>query len=391
MRIESVSIKNYRCFRGVELNNLPRMTIVVGANGSGKSTLLDVFAFIKDALAQDVAYAVARRGGYRELASREQPGPIEIELKLRRAKDSPLATYTLRIAQDGGDAVVERELLRYRNGAYGQPWHLVDFSRGQGSVAANESEYGDKDAAAEREEFALDAPNILAIKALGQFRKFPIISEFRKFIEAWRISDLRAAEAPSGAEAGHAKHLSPRGENLAQAAQYLRQNHPNEFNRVLRSMRRRIPGVSDIDAKSTEDGRLLLRFQDGGFKDPFIARSVSDGTIKMFAYLILLNDPAPHPLLIVEEPEIQLYPDILYELIEEFRIYAERGGQVFISTHSPEFLNWAKLDEIFWLVKQDGFATARRASGSELLNSLVAAGDLPGELWKQNLFEGASP
>ena len=156
-------------------------------------------------------------------------------------------------------------------------------------------------------------------------------------------------------------------------------------------MRRRIPGVSDIDAKSTEDGRLLLRFQDGEFKDPFIARSVSDGTIKMFAYLILLNDPAPHPLLIVEEPEIQLYPDILYELIEEFRIYAERGGQVFISTHSPEFLNWAKLDEIFWLVKQDGFATARRASGSELLQSLVAAGDLPGELWKQNLFEGASP
>ena len=59
----------------------------------------------------------------------------------------------------------------------------------------------------------------------------------------------------------------------------------------------------------------------------------------MFAYLVLLYDPKPHPLLAVEEPENQLYPELLYELIEEFRAYALRGGQVFVSTHSPDFLN----------------------------------------------------
>ena len=391
MRLESISIKNYRCFRGVELNNLPQMTIVVGANGSGKSTLLDVFAFLKDALAQNVAAAVARRGGFRELASREQTGPIEIELKLRPTKDSPLATYTLRIAEDGGNAVVERELLRYRSGPYGQPWHFVDFRRGQGRVAANESEYGDQDAVSLRDEISLADPGALAIKALGQFREFQFVSEFRSLIENWHISDLHVTEARPSSAAGYAKRLSPRGDNLAQVAQYMRENHPDKFKHVLRSMSRRVPGVSNVEAKSTEDGRLILRFQDGSFKDPFIARSVSDGTIKMFAYLVLLNDPAPHPLLVVEEPENQLYPDILYELIDEFRLYAERGGQVFVSTHSPEFLNWANLDEIFWLVKQDGFATIRRASDSDLLKALVAAGDLPGALWKQNLFEGASP
>ena len=56
--------------------------------------------------------------------------------------------------------------------------------------------------------------------------------------------------------------------------------------------------------------------------------------------------------------------------------YARRGGQVFVSTHSPEFLNGVKLDEIYWLVKKDGFATARRASDSELLRNLYAEGDL---------------
>ena len=151
----------------------------------------------------------------------------------------------------------------------------------------------------------------------------------------------------------------------------------------------RVPGVTKVEAKPTEDGRLVLRFQDGAFKDPFIARYVSDGTIKMFAYLVLLYDPKPHPLLAVEEPENQLYPELLHELVEEFRDYARRGGQVFVSTHSPEFLNGAQLDEIYWLVKKDGFATVQKASDSELLRNLVAEGDLPGALWKQGLFEGA--
>ena len=153
-------------------------------------------------------------------------------------------------------------------------------------------------------------------------------------------------------------------------------------------MGQRVPGVSGVEAKPTEDGRLILRFQDGSFKDPFIARYVSDGTIKMFAYLVLLYDPKPHPLLAVEEPENYLYPELLIELAEEFRDYARRGGQVFVSTHSPDFLNGAELDEIFSLVKKDGFTSVRRASDSELLRALVAEGDLPGALWKQRLFEG---
>lgn len=82
-----------------------------------------------------------------------------------------------------------------------------------------------------------------------------------------------------------------------------------------------------MDAQDTPDGRIVLRFQDGSFKDPFIARYVSDGTIKMFAYLVLLHDPNAHPLLCVEEPENQLYPDLLGSLAEEFSGYARRGDR----------------------------------------------------------------
>jgi predicted ATPase len=177
---------------------------------------------------------------------------------------------------------------------------------------------------------------VLAIKGLGQFREFRVVSEFRSLIESWYVSDFHIADARPSGEAGEAEHLSTRGENVAQVAQYLYEHHRDRFDKVLDAMKRRVPGVAGVEARPTEDGRLVLRFKDGSFKDPFIARYVSDGTIKMFAYLVLLHDPKPFPLLAVEEPENQLYPELMIELIEEFRAYAERGGQVFVSTHSPD-------------------------------------------------------
>jgi len=390
MQIETIEIKNYRLFRDAKLDDLPRMAVVVGANGSGKSTLFDVFSFLKEALTQNVAQAVARRGGFRELVSRGEDGPIGITIKFRES-GGRLATYALEIANDDGKPVVHREVLKFRRGQYGQPWHFVDFSRGRGSAITNESAYGKEGVKEERKEHVLDDPSVLAIKGLGQFREFRVVAEFRALIENWQISDFHISDARPSAEAGYAEHLSSRGDNVAQVAQYLYEHHREKFNRVLEVMKQRVPGVSSVEARPTEDGRLVLRFQDGSFKDPFIARYVSDGTIKMFAYLVLLFDPKPHPLLAVEEPENQLYPELLHELVEEFRDYARRGGQVFVSTHSPDFLNGAKLEEIYWLVKQDGFTTMRRASESELLRDLVAQGDLPGALWKQGLFEGAGP
>lgn len=389
MRIEQIEIENYRSFRHVVFDNLPPMVVVVGANGTGKSTLFDVFTFLQDALSQNAAAAVARRGGFRELVSRGERGPVKITVKFRES-GGRLATYVIKIAAEGSQVVVEREVLRYRRGQYGRPWHFVDFSRGTGTAVTNESVYGEEGAEEKRAEYKLNDPSILAIKGLGQFREFQVVSDFRGMIENWHVSDFHIADARPSTEAGYAEHLSERGDNVAQVAQYLHDNHPDRFNRVLDAMRKRVPGVSGVEARPTEDGRLVLRFRDGSFKDPFIARYVSDGTIKMFAYLVLLYDPKPHPLLAVEEPENQLYPALLAELAEEFRDYARRGGQVFVSTHSPDFLNGLDLDEIFWLVKKEGFTTVHRASASELLQNLFAERDLPGALWKQGLFEQLS-
>ncbi len=173
------------------------MAVFLGANGSGKSTLFDAFGFLHDALIDNVRAAITKRGGYKEVVSRGERGPIEFEIKFRPKPGDPKVTYMLRIGLDKkGIPIVKREVLKYRRGQKGKPWHFLDFSEGTGVAIVNESEYGQPDAKPEREEQSLDSPDILAIKGLGQFQKFPQIAAFRRLIEGWHVSDFHRDTYP---------------------------------------------------------------------------------------------------------------------------------------------------------------------------------------------------
>nr|WP_287727793.1 AAA family ATPase [Microcystis sp. M061S2] len=381
-------------FKNIHIRDIPPFCVIIGANGTGKSTLFDIFGFLRDALKNNIRQALQIRGGYREIITRDQEQEdIEIELQFRmKILDTErLVTYILIIGQNKNRPVIKREILRYKRGEHGKPFHFLDFQLGQGYAITNEEDFSKPDKELDREEQQLESNDILAIKGLGQFQRFKAATAFRSLIENWHVSDFHISEARGSKEISYAEHLSPTGDNIATVAQYIYQQYPTIFQQILEKMKQRVPGISSVEAKETEDGRLILRFQDQAFKDPFIDRYVSDGTMKMFAYLTLLFDPNPHPLLCVEEPENQLYPTLLKELAEEFAHYSDQGGQVFVSSHSPDFINAVPLDSIFWLIKSQGITQIHRANDSEILKNLVAAGDLPGYLWNQGWFEGVAP
>ncbi len=394
MQIEHIRIRNFRAFKEVELAAIPPLAILVGANGTGKSTLFAIFGFLRDAMNTNVRTALAKLGGsrgFREVRSRDTDGPIEIEIKYRRKPRESLVTYGLWIDEENGRPYVARELLRYRRFQHGRPWHFLDFRRGRGFAVTNEAEETTDASQLERQEQSLKSPDLLAIKGLAQFERFPAVVALGDLVENWHVSDFHISKARPEQEVGHAEHLSREGENLALVVEYLHDEHRKTFQEILARLKMRVPGVSHVEAKQTEEGRILLRFKDEAFADPFLARHVSDGTIKMLAYLTLLYDPAPHPLLGVEEPENQLYPKLLHELAEEFRAYANRGGQVFVSTHSPDFLNAAEIDEVFLLRKSGGYTRVERARDDPQLSAYMADGDKMGQLWKQGFFEGVDP
>ena len=397
MKIEKLRIENYKVYRNVEVNNLSNFSVFLGANGSGKSTLFDVFGFLSDALKANVKIALNKRGGFREVYSRNGSGPIKIEIKFRNdnieGKRQPLITYSIAIDLENGAPVVLSEVLKYRRGQHGKPYSFLDFRKGEGTAITNEVDYFGGQAGFEdnREEQRLDSPDILAIKGLGQFQRFQAISSFRRLLDSWFVSNFQIQAARRIEEVALSEHLSETGDNLAQVTRFIKDNNPDVFNSIIEKFRRRVPGMEDVEAEETQDGRIVLKFKDGSFEDPFVARYVSDGTIKMFAYLVLLNDPEKHPLLCVEEPENYLHVDLLRELAEEFREYSQKGGQVFISTHSPDFVNALEPQELFWLKKEGGKTTIEKASDNADVVLLYSEGDRLGWLWKQGYLAGSGP
>ena len=365
MKIEKIRLKNFKVFQDVTIENIPAFCVIVGANGAGKTTLFDVLGFLKDCLTYNVTRALQARGGFQEVVSRGHENEsieLEIQYRLPLTGKERLVTYLVEIGLHNKRPAVVREVLRYKRGAYGSPYQFLKFAYGKGEAVTNEEDFSKTDEELNREEQDLGAVDILAIKGLGQFQKFKAANALRQMIESWHVSDFHIDAARGAKEAvGEYEHLSASGDNLQQVALNLFENHRDVYERILEAMRQRVPGVNQITTQDTVDGRLVLQFGNGIFKDPFIDRFVSDGTLKMFAYLVLLHDPRPHPFLCVEEPENQLYPRLLPELAEEFRTYSRKGGQVMVSTHSPDFLNATEVGEVFWLEKgEDGFSKVCR-------------------------------
>ena len=184
MKLETIRLQNFKTFKQVEMKDIPQFCVVVGANGAGKSTLFDVFHFLKDCLTYNVTKAIQNRGGFHELISRGADGEniiIEIQYRLMLTGKNRLVTYLLEIGTTGSKAYVAREVLRYKRGAYGSPFHFLDFRNGTGYAISNEEDFDKEDEELDKESQQIES-SILAIKGLGQFQKFKAANALRQLI-----------------------------------------------------------------------------------------------------------------------------------------------------------------------------------------------------------------
>jgi predicted ATPase len=277
--------------------------------------------------------------------------------------------------------------LSWKRGRYGKPFRFLDFQRGSGQVVSGEA----PDAEDTRVDEQLESPEILAVNTLGQFSRHPRVSALRRFITGWHLSYLSADSARGIPEAGPQERLSPTGDNLPNVVQYLRERHSERLKEVLRVLTRRVPRLEDVDAEVLADGRLMLQIKDAPFERPILARFASDGTLKMLAYLVLLNDPDPPQLIGIEEPENYLHPRSLGELVEECRS-AAGWTQLMVTTHSPFFVNGLKPEEVRVLYRDEqGYTQARRAADMPGITAMMTRGALLGSLWMEGYFGVGDP
>ena len=421
-KIEGIRIANYRVLKDLTLGKLwntqhaqplTSMSAVIGKNGAGKSSLFDAFGFLADCLRLGVEEACdARgRGGFDRIRSQGSQGQIEFEIYYREEPKARPITYELAINSDElHRPYVAYERLRQRRKGQrrGWPFSFLVMNDGRGLAWKGEAQGRQLDEApgtqsvldslidlfqgtspdeerAETEVVELQDKRRLGIATLGALKQHPRISSFRQFIEGWYLSYFTPDAARSIPLAGPQKHLNVHGDNLGNVVQFIEREHPVRFTNILNRIANRIPGIDRIDTEQSPDGRLLLRFHERGFQRPFYAQQMSDGTLKVFAYLIMLGDPQPPPFLCIEEPENGLYHKLLELLAEELREHATArkvASQIFVTTHQPYFVDALAPEETWILEKQDnGFAAIRRASDDPLVSNLVNEGLPLGGLW----------
>ncbi|MBC7260087.1 MAG: AAA family ATPase [Chloroflexi bacterium] len=386
-RIESLSVKNYRALRDLELKQIAPLTVFLGPNGSGKSTIFDVFAFLSECFTVGLRKAWDKRGRFKELRTRGCEGPIEFELKYREEPGTPVITYHLAIDEGARGPFVAAEWLQWRREERGRPFRFLDFREGAGRVVSGEV----PDEQDQRLEEQLDSPEMLAVSTLGQFAKHPRVSALRRFITGWYLSYLTADNIRGTPEAGPQERLSAFGDNLPNVIQFLKEQHPERLSEIIKTLTRRVPRLEKVDAELLADGRLLLQIKDAPFERPILSKFASDGTLKMLAYLTVLYDPEPPQLVGIEEPENHLHPRLLPELAEECRNASART-QLMVTTHSPHFVNGLRPNELWVLYRDEqGYAQARRAADMQGIKEFVENGAPLGDLWMEGYFEVGDP
>ena len=235
MRLETLSIKNFKSLQDVRITSIPRFLVLVGANGTGKTTFFEVFGFLRDALNGSVRKALDARGRFNEVVTRghEQENiTIELQVRMPIADKERLVTYHLEVGQVDGRPVVVSEFLRYKRGVAGAPYYFLRFANGQGYAITNEEAFNKPDEELDREHQQLESPDILAVKGLGQFQRFKAASALRQMLEQWHVSDFHISAARGRKEVtGESEHLTVSGDNLPRVAQYLHENHPAVLDR----------------------------------------------------------------------------------------------------------------------------------------------------------------
>jgi predicted ATPase len=335
-RLTRLHIEGFRPFRDFTAE-LGALEVIVGANAGGKSALFDFLRFLRDGMEREIPPGIMAEGV--ALYVFHVPGPERIAWELEAHGVGGDYCYRGEVAGPIGRLAVQNE----------EVWR-------DGGVVA----------------IPTPARNRLALSKAAMLND--PLTALREYIADWRLySTFRVDTAAMRrvVPTEQAAVLREDAGNISAVLLYLFTQHQDVFQALERNLGRVVPGFLRLSVGPYGGPGFVMAFwHEQGVPTPLPLADLSDGVLRLLAWMVLCVHPNPPTLIAIDEPDVGIHPRALSLLAAMLQRLAERT-QVLITTHDSRFLAEFGLDAIAVMRKEDGQAVLRRASDSPVLRALL--------------------
>lgn len=348
--LNTLAVANYRSINKLVIP-LGRLNLITGPNGSGKSNLYRALRLLAETAQGGVVNALAREGG---LESTFWAGPETISRRMRNGEVAIEPTVRqgvkrLRLGFAGEDfsyaiglglpepstscfsldPEIKRECI-WAGPVFRPASLLVD--RNGPMIRAREGRAWDV--------LAQHTPNFDSLfDQVGNLRSSPEVFQMREFIRRWRFYDHFRSDADAPVRQPQLGTRTPvlhhDGRDLAAALQTIIEiGDPQALSAAISDA---FPGAR-LNIALLAGGRFAIEFYQEGLLRPLSAAELSDGTLRYLLLIAALLTPRPPSLMVLNEPETSLHPDLLPALARLI-IRASEQCQVWVVSHARRLIS----------------------------------------------------
>jgi predicted ATPase len=347
MKIIKLEIDGFRSIRS-QTWSPDDLNVLIGPNASGKSNVLRVLEMLSVASRGGLGKLIQQEGGMDPLLWDGQAEQVKLRLKTTpadpsRAIERDALTYELVLTRLGrtSDYRIAFEMLgnfyRVEQGTSQEPFKLIERVASRG-VLFDENEHS----LVAPEASIPDDETLLSLVS-GPFTQNRHLTTYQKELAGWKIyqgfQTHREAAIRSRQVTRAETQVSSDGQNLVSVLHSLYTSSRDFKNEINTAMKAAFgDDFEELVFPPAADQRIQLRIRWKSLTREQSAADLSDGTLRFLFLLAVLANPAPPPLIAIDEPEIGLHPSML-KIVAEYARDASSRSQVILTTHSPELLD----------------------------------------------------
>lgn len=424
MRIDRLKVKNFKSIKEIDVS-FNELNILIGKNASGKSNFLELFQFLKDIGEHDLEDAIHLRGGveyFRNTRIKNSTNfEINCEFSITRPRgmrhileiddeeyslfDIHSANYQLELSFSGKEFEVANEsVVNHRHisggedGENNQKYVLVETTSRTEDHEINSNRYVENDSINLEE-----AEQPYRIDQRSGYKLSPKESLISRsahptttFIDGLRglsnlaIYDIEPNEIKEGTTLKGKRRLEQNGANLPLVLKEIVTSN-KEKKKFLNIVSEVLPFIQDWETDTLRDKSIFLKileeYEDSD--DQYLpANLISDGTINVIALIVILYFEREE-IVMIEEPERNIHPSLIANVVEMMKDVSDnQGKQVFSTTHNVELIKNVGIENIFLVTRsQDGFTEIDRPEKNDRIKKFLETGMGLEELYVNNILE----